>query len=432
MGRHSSTSRALVPAIDYAAISAAVDAAGAGGDGINLMLETQSDTVTVDGILPLMTGITAGPAVYGIGGTGAQYASQNLGGVRIDSSHYLVWPDGSVKKHMLNESSTTGGVTLTQLAQFQISDTLISHNLSGTTSPQGITSDGTHLYIINTLNYIQKFETDGTFVSQFDFSTLVPGFVGGHVYTGSDDNLKINTAATAITCDGTNLFVRTVYSLADETLVGAVIFKFTLDGTLIRNIIEDTDYHIILDAGSRYSDSSVATNRATCSSYNSGTMTINNNHVWMRFTSIQRNYAVTSYGLDFVYGDNDVSIGNVVSNWSDSSSNAQSSSAGGLVFTPNNDVVQMGVYATRLVISYTNDVIKITAPSIGLLVEVGDTVIVNSVEAVVSLIENENIVHTTTDISASILTNAIVVRKRVLFDSITLVKLLPLTYALRT
>lgn len=417
MGRHTSNSRKLTPAVNMAEIITAIENSSSGGGGGDeetpVLLQTEPGVVLVNGTSATYTNISKS-SVYG----SALYDNRDvveLGGFywAIRNSYSIY----SVDKLTIGTMGTNGVPTW-------VSHGSISY---ANGRAHGITTDGTDLYFVDYYNYIRRYSTDGTLISSFSFAALLPGFFE----TAIDRNY--NTRATAITCDGNTLFLRTLYSLDEDTLVGMVIFEFTLDGTLIRNTVENTDYHVILDPGSNYTDSNIINNRYYCAIYNTGSMTMYNNKIWMKFTSSTHSYAIINYNLDFTRGNLAIQASERYLDYSPTE--YKTTGEGGILFDDDGNIQYQGYHSRRYVLTRTDDAIRVTAPSLGIIAEAGDTIIVNGNEALVTLVENDNTVSTSTTVGPLDpveLSDAVVYRKNAVNDKLALVDLLPLVYGLRT
>lgn len=403
MGRHTSASRKLAPeiSIDIDEILAGID-----NSGLNIISETPLGDVTVDGTLPVYTGISMSNTYNGWP-VGVYSSVRQL--VYLNGAYFMV-ADGYRIDNAVYE------VALTFNSNNSITIVSSSARIATDGPIRGMTTDGTYLYVIDTGMIIRKFTQDRVFVSEVDLTTLVPGILGSNSFAARE---------TALVSDGYTLFVRVSYTLADGTEVGVVIFNLTLDFTLIRNTIEDTDYHLILDPVSNYSSMS------NCRTANYGTMTVYNQKIWVKHANSSGSYAIRNYNLDFTPGN--IYRANSYTSDRDGSGYTSYYGDGPLVFDDNGDVFNINYRSTRYILTSTDAVVRVTAPSIGLLAGVGDSIVVNNTVTVeVTQIESENVVQTLSNINPAELTNSSIYRLNSLTDKISLVKLSPMTYAYRS
>lgn len=403
MGRHTSASRGYGPGINIAEIINTLELTSR---GLSLQLQTPPDDVTVSGNAPDITGITKSSNGY------SGLLGNSTDSVEIAGFYYFTRNNGTDIKKAIITIASNGTASLAQVWDRDLPKTIVA----GDDTPRdyycyGIATDGTDIYIVNNYNYVTQLDTEANLIRQYYLPDLIPGTLG-------PVNGTYNDMALAMCCDGTNLFVRSLYFLADDTLVGVVIFKLTLDGTLIRNTVENTDYHAIL-----------STSSSSRNFY--GMMTLHKQHIWMRHITDAGGYRIENYNLDFTRGNVAAYSREVSSN---DSGYTWYYSHGGMFFDKYDNIhaYTSNAYLRLFTITKTADAIKVATPSIGIVADVGDRILIGSTSAIVSHVENDDIVHVSSNITPIELTEDSVSRQTKINDVVSITSLIPMTYGLRT
>lgn len=402
---------------------------------LKVLTETPSGTVTVSGVAPEYTGYTKITSPY------SSHTYDTNFGVFIGTTLYYLTNSTQVRALTVDSENANTTLNLNNLSvlwslpEADVGTAYYSENV------EGMATDGTSLYLVTALGIIYKYATDGTIdadYTPFSIDTLVSSYEYRR-YTNSYSQ----GAQQSIACDGTYFYIKftAVYATDASKPYGIVYLKTTLDGVVVPNTTNSTTYHFLKHPYADLTGTETAKLQFiktdnysfTGTTYSqSGSLYFYNNRLWER----SRNYPFRIHKWDVDTGvANSAQITNGFIYADDSSGYRYYYGHGVLFWDADGDMRMMGKGIKRIyryTFTQTAGSITVAATSVALLAEVGDTIEVDDATAVVSVIENENLVTVSSSLNASSNTDATVKRVNTIADVVEVVKVNPLTLAMRT
>jgi len=402
---------------------------GGGGNAAGILTATPAGSVVVSGVPPEYTGITKDNTSF----TSVSYtsmASERIGNVVF----YVVpgWNAASayhaiIRSFTINSVNSNGSLSITNSSDaWTIPNEITGHayNYFERGTIIDITTDGTDLYILYKDGKVYKMDTNGAYVTGFDRDYFA-------LITASSTSTLTPIMAdykNSIAFDGTNFLYKTL-GVDDAGQYHVYVYKFTLAGDMIKDTANSNDHWY-----------EIAHSNPTTSlgqylwHHPSGKMQVYNGFVW-ETESHTSSGKLRMRNMDFTDGPIDPITFNEPTY--DSSGYTINNYGAGIFF---DTLGQLRAHSfdssakriRRYLFSTTAGSVSITATDIGLLAVVGNTILVDGEQALVSAINSDDSIDVSTAINIVTHSNLSVTRVNGAGDVVKVVKLDPLTLAIRS